>query len=168
MTKATTKAELLAQAGLERDALAALIARATPAQLTTAEPGCWSAKDVLAHVVEWHEMVFRWHEAGLRGEVPPIPDAAFNWGQLPALNNRIYEAHRDDSLDAVLEAWRIGSERVIALIEGLAEDDLFSRGRYAWTRNACLADYLRSCGPSHWLWARKEIRRSVAKTAASS
>ena len=62
MPRPTSKTDLLAAIDKERPALETLLATLTPAQM--AEPGLvgdWSAKDVLAHLFEWEQMVLGWY-----------------------------------------------------------------------------------------------------------
>jgi len=52
----------------------AILATLTPEQMT--RPGAlgdWSAKDVLAHLYEWEQMVLGWLAAGQRGQTPSVP-----------------------------------------------------------------------------------------------
>jgi hypothetical protein len=44
--------------------------------------GEWSAKDVLAHLTEWEQMVLGWYHAGLAGETPALPAPGFKWSEL--------------------------------------------------------------------------------------
>ena len=91
MPRPTTKNQLLQAIEIERKALEELLSELSPAQMT--QPGLvgeWSAKDVLAHLIEWEHMVLSWHSAGLKGKVPVTPAEGFNWAQLPQLNQQIY------------------------------------------------------------------------------
>jgi len=56
------------------------------------------------------------------------------WSQLPALNQHIYEKHRDRPLADVLEGFRASCEQVMALVGSLSEEELFTPGRYAGGR----------------------------------
>jgi hypothetical protein len=158
MPRSTTKADLLAQTIKQRDALLALLAQTPPERLQVPGAGGWSAKDVISHLAEWEHMVLSWHEIGLRGEKPAIPGVGYKWNQLPALNQAIYETHKSEPLEAVLAGWQESSQRLLAFIEAASEEDLFTRGRFAWTGTSAVGDYAQSCGPSHYTWAIKEIR----------
>jgi len=96
MPRPQTKAQLLTESQQEYDALEKFLAALTPEQMI--QPGAlgeWSPKDVLVHLYEWQQMLFRWYEAGQRGETPPIPAEGFKWSQLPALNQQIYEQYKN-------------------------------------------------------------------------
>ena len=166
MPRPTSKNDLLAAIEKERGALETYLETLTPEQLT--EPGIvgeWSAKDVLAHLIEWEQMVLGWHAAGLRGEVPPLPAPGFKWNQTPQLNQQIYEKHRDRPLDEVLEQFQASHREILCVIQGLSNEELFTAGRYAWTKKNTLGTYMVSATSSHYLWARKEIRKGFRAKA---
>ena len=162
MPRPTTKAQILSESRKEHDALEQFLASLSPAQMT--QPGLvgdWSAKDVLAHLIEWEQMVLGWYAAGLRGETPALPAEGYKWSQLPTLNQRIYEQHRDRSLADVLEGFRTSYHQIMALAESLSEEELFTPGRYAWARTNALASYIVSCTSSHYRWARTELCKGL-------
>jgi uncharacterized protein (TIGR03083 family) len=146
----------------ERGALETLLEALTDEQVT--DPGVvgdWSVKDVLAHLIEWEQMCLGWHEAGLRGETPEIPAPGFKWNQTPQLNQHIYEKHRDRPLDEVLEQFQASHREILAVIQGLSNKELFTAGQFAWTKKNTLGAYMVSATSSHYLWARKEIRKGL-------
>ena len=89
MSRPTTKKQLLEAIEVEQKALDQLLAELSLAQMT--QPGIvgeWSVKDVLAHLLEWQQMVLNWYSTGLKGKVPAIPAEGLNWSQIPELNPR--------------------------------------------------------------------------------
>jgi hypothetical protein len=62
----------------------------------------WSAKDVLAHLVEWKKMFLGWYEEGLRGGNPRTPAEDLKWTETPALNDRIYRKWKDEKYEVIL------------------------------------------------------------------
>ena len=162
MPRPTSKSDLLAAIEKERGALEALVEGLTPEQMV--EPGVvgeWSVKDVLAHLVEWEQMALGWHAAGLRGETPEMPAPGFKWNQTPALNQMIYEKHRDRPLAEVLEQFHASHQEILGVIQALSNEGLFTAGRYVWTKKNTAGTYFVSATSSHYLWARKEIRKGV-------
>ena len=74
MPKPTTKNQILEAAQTERAALEELLATLTFEQMTQPNViGEWAIKDVLAHLIEWEQMVVEWYETGVKGEVPAVP-----------------------------------------------------------------------------------------------
>lgn len=162
MPRPTSKTDLLAAIDEERGALETFLETLTPDQMT--EPGLvgeWSAKDVLAHLIEWEQMVLSWYRAGLRGETPEMPAPGYKWNQTPELNQMIYEKHRDRALDDVLAQFGASHQEILGVIRELSNEELFTAGRYAWTGKNTMGTYFVSATSSHYLWARKEIRKGL-------
>jgi hypothetical protein len=164
MPRATTKQQLIEDAQTERAALEKLLATLTPVQMTqSATADNWSAKDVLAHLIEWEGMVMKWYETGAKGKVPAVPSEEYNWGQLPQLNHAIYLKHRDRSLVEVQKEFKSSYKKIMKVIESIPEKELFTRVQYTWTRNNLLAAYFTSATSSHYRWARGEIRKKMKR-----
>lgn len=162
MPRPTSKKGLLVAIDKERGALEALLETLTPEQMV--EPGVvgeWSAKDVLAHLIEWEQMCLGWYRAGLRGEIPALPAPGYKWNQTPELNQMIYEKHRDRALDDVLAQFHASHQEILGVIQELSNEELFTTGRYAWTKKNAMGTYFVSATSSHYLWARKEIRKGL-------
>ena len=160
MPRPTSKKDLLDAIKKERSALDEYIETLTLEQMV--EPnivGNWSVKDVLAHLFAWMQMCIGWYNAGLRNEIPALPASGFKWNQTPQLNQRIYEKYKDMSLDEVLAQFEASSHEILGIIQGLSNDELFTAGYFAWTKKNTLGTYMVSATSSHYLWARKEIRK---------
>ena len=160
MPRPTSKKDLLDAIKKERSALDEYIETLTLEQMV--EPnivGNWSVKDVLAHLFAWMQMCIGWYNAGLRNEIPALPASGFKWNQTPQLNQRIYEKYKDMSLDEVLAQFEASSHEILEIIQGLSNDELFTAGYFAWTKKNTLGTYMVSATSSHYLWARKEIRK---------
>lgn len=168
MPRPTTKMELLEAIESERTALEQLLAELSPEQLMEPEiVGKWSVKDVLVHLVEWEQMVLRWHAAGLKGDVPVTPSEEFNWGQLPQLNQQIFEKHHNRPLADIKKEFMSSYKKILKTIQGLSDEELFTRGCYAWTKNNTLGAYFISSTSSHYHWARTAIKKGLKAKKAS-
>ena len=164
MPKPATKQALIEAAQTERAALEKLLASLIPEQLTQPNTvGEWSAKDVLSHLIEWEQMVIKWYETGVKGKDPAVPSEEYNWAQLPQLNQVIYLKHREKSLADVLKTFKSSYTKIMEVIEGIPEKELFTRGIYPWTRKNTLAAYFVSGTSSHYRWARTVIRKAAKK-----
>jgi len=162
MPRPTTKKQLLKTIEIERKALEQFLAELSPAQMT--QPGTvgkWSVKDVLAHLIEWEHMVLSWQATGLQGRVPVTPAEGFNWAQLPQLNQQIYERYRGSALVDIQKEFKSSFKKTLNTIQGLSEEDLFTRGRYAWTKNNTLGAYFISSTSSHYHWARTRMKKGL-------
>jgi hypothetical protein len=164
MSKPTTRNEIIEAAQTERAALEKLLSTLTPEQMTqSAAADDWSAKDVLAHLIEWEGMVMKWYATGTKGKVPAVPSEEYNWGQLPQLNHAIYLKHRDRALAEIQKEFKSSYKKIMKVIESIPEKELFMRGQYPWMKSNLLAAYFNSATAAHYRWARTEIRKKVKK-----
>jgi hypothetical protein len=100
-----------------------------------------------------------WVRAGRRGKTPALPDENYNWRELPALNQEIYEKYRDHRLDTVLEDFDASFSEMMAMLDGMTEEELFSPKVYAWTGNNLVRDYVNSSTAAHYRWASALVRK---------
>ena len=162
MPRPTTKNALLETIEVERNALEQLLDELSPDQMEeSGVVGEWSVKDVLAHLLEWEQMVLRWHSAGLKGKVPVTPAEGFNWAQLPQLNQQIFEKYHDRPLTDIQKEFNASFRKMLKTSQGLSDEDLFTRGRYAWTKNNTLGAYFISSTSSHYHWARTAMKKGL-------
>ena len=164
MPNPTTKGALLASIRTEWGALEEFLATLTPQQMDV--PGViaeWSVKDVLAHLAEWEQLLLVWYQAGLRGEIPPLPAPGYSWAQMDDLNQKIYEKYCERSLEDVLAYFRASHLQVLEAVQAMTDDELFTPGRYAWTKQNALAAYVVPCTSEHYDWARQEMLKGLKK-----
>ncbi len=162
MPRPTNKAQLLSAMQQEHEALEKSLEALTPDQLThVSKAAAWSIKDVLAHLMAWEQMCLGWYKAGLRGGVPPLPAEGYNWAQIPALNRVIFDRYHDRPLAEVLKQYRASYRQMLKKVQSLSEEDLFTPGRYEWTKKNALAAYFIGATSSHYAWARKEVRKCL-------
>lgn len=160
MARPQSKQELYEAIEKERGKLLKALDSLTDAQM--ALPGAceaWSVKDILSHLTDWEQRVLAWVQVGRRGEVPALPDENYNWRELPALNQEIYETYRDHRLDTVLEDFDTSFAEMMALLDGMTEEELFSPKVYAWTGNNLVRDYVNSSTAAHYRWASALVRK---------
>ena len=119
----------------------------------------WSVKDVMAHLVEWKKMFFRWYEEGLRGGNPRTPADDLKWSQMPILNERIYQKWKDKPFRVVLREFESTYQKMLDLARAIPEDELFRKGLYPWMRVWPLARWIAANTTSHYRWGRTRIRK---------
>ena len=162
MPRPTSKAQLLQFTAENYTALQAELAKLTPEEIVDGGTvGEWSVKDVLAHLMAWQQMVLAWYAAGKRGESPVTPSEKYTWREIPALNQEIYETYRDTPLETITADFEASHREILAAVEGMTNDELFTPKVYAWTKTTTLGSYFTSATSSHYDWARKEIRRGI-------
>lgn len=160
MPRPKTKQEIYDMIEVERTRLLKTLDMLTDEQMEL--PGAcelWSPKDILSHLVDWEQRGLRWYQAGLKGEVPKTPDANFNWRQLPALNHEIYLKHKDLSLAEVRKNFEGSFTEMMAAIDTMSDEELFTPNFYAWTGNSLLRDFVNANTASHYRWASALIRK---------
>lgn len=166
VSKAKTKQELLESIHRSREQLNKKFSKLTPEQMVW--PGSmdnWSVKDILAHLMDWEQRFMHWYHQGLRGERPQIPAADMTWRDLPRLNRMIYEIHKDQPLDFVLEQCEKSYQEILSLVEKMQEKEIFERNYYSWTGKYPLLTWIDAITTSHYNWAKIEIHTSVIKAA---
>lgn len=164
MSKPTTKDELIAEIEKEHTALQKLLATYSPEQMIEdGIVGAWSPKDVLAHLIEWQDMVRGWYALGEQGETPALPAVGYKWSELPALNQAIYEKHHNRELDDIVQTFAVSHEQILEWVKSLDEEVLFTRGHFLWANNNALAAYINSSTAAHYRWARTEIRKGFKR-----
>jgi uncharacterized protein (TIGR03083 family) len=159
MTRYTSKSELVKEIRTQRRRLDKNLADLSPAQKET--PGVvgeWSVKDVMAHLMDWERRFTGWYQAGRRGEVPETPAPGLTWGQLNVLNQQIFEHWRDLPLEEVQAHFESSSAEILALIEGMSEEELFTPAFYAWNGPEVLAGWAAANTCNHYAWAKDQIR----------
>jgi hypothetical protein len=169
MPRPQTKQELLDVIYKEREKLLKALDGLTEDQM--ALPGAcdaWRVQDILTHLVDWEKRVLDWYQAGLRGEVPKTPDEHYNWRQLPALNQEIYEKYDDLTVAEAQELFEGSYETTLAAVKQMPEEDLFTPERFAWTKGSLLRDYVNSCTAAHYRWATGLIRKFARKLEAAT
>lgn len=93
--------------------------------------GHWSAKDLVAHLTAWERLTLRWLADAARGIPLKVPDEGFGWEDFDAQNDLYYRRTKDHSLDDILaDARRVRAE-ILALINGLTDEELAGGGRFA-------------------------------------
>lgn len=125
--------------------------------------GRWSVREVLAHLIAWHDLYRCWQAAGERGELPPIPAEGYNWAQLPALNEKLRQDWAGIAAEDMTRRLHASHGEILAGVESLAEEDLLRRGVPAWTGKHNLLSYLNSITAAHYRWSFTEMRRNLRK-----
>lgn len=118
----SSKAELLARVQAERAALEQAIANSSEAQLTAPGPEGWSAKDHLAHVVTWEQILVLAHLQGRSfAEAAHMDEAtAAATAHMTAetgLNAYFHQRDKDRSLAEVLADFHRSYRRLLSVLE---------------------------------------------------
>lgn len=118
------KAELLERIGSSYAALEAAIGRLDADQLTAPIDGTWSAKDMLAHLTAWEQIMLRFHVGGQPFEQVTQLSVAYASTPVDAINEALYQRDRTRTLDEVLAAFRRSHQDLLAALAGMSDADL--------------------------------------------
>ena len=118
----------------------------------------WSAKDMLAHIHEWHLMMLGWHKQGLKTGKAYMPAKGYKWSETPELNESIYEKNKDIPLTDAKKKLRASHNRVMKLVESLTEKELLNAGAFEWCGKNPITTYLAGAVISHYRWGQKKLK----------
>jgi hypothetical protein len=173
MPRPTTKQELQTAAEANWSKMWAMIGSMTTQQQVAAftfdasgeKEAHWlrdkNLRDVLIHLYEWHRLLLVWVDDNLGGASRSFLPAPYNWKTYGDMNAAFWQKHQPTSLDRAKELLRDSHAKVMALIEGFTDEDLFEKKHFAWTGTTTLGSYCISATASHYDWAMKKLKRQI-------
>ncbi|MFS0782826.1 ClbS/DfsB family four-helix bundle protein [Bacillus sp. 1P06AnD] len=123
-------------------------------------------RDVMAHLHEWLVLMENAYEIGMAGKQPELPAPGYTFRTTPELNKHIWEKYQQTGLDETMELLEESHAKMMKIIEGHSDEELFTKKYYNWTGSTSLGQYLISATSSHYDWALKKIKkfkRSIEK-----
>ena len=118
-------------------------------------------RDVVAHLQHWHLLQLEWYEVGMKGDKPSMPAEGYAWSAMPQLNLMIREMYKHVVLDDAIDKLESSHARIMNLIDGHTDKELFTKKKYHWTGSTSLGAYLISATSSHYVWALKLIKKQL-------
>ncbi len=116
-------------------------------------------RDILIHLYEWQAMFFKWYEVGMKGEKPIMPREGYTWKTTSDMNYMIKDMYKDTSLEESRKLLEASHKKIMKLIKGHTDDELFTKKYYEWTNTTSLGSYLISATSSHYDWAIKKLKK---------
>lgn len=163
MPEQKTKHQIIKRLETERKRLEANLATLTPAaMLETGVVGEWSVKDILAHLADWEAHMPVWVTEARSGAVVVTPEHGYSWDRLDLFNKTIYERHRDQPLDTVLEYFHGTHAQFMEMVVVMPETELLTPRYYSFTGKGAIWDWLKAYA-NHDLWAKTQIRKWMKK-----
>ena len=132
--------ELLRVITTAHSELAVLVDRISDDRLRGHAMDDWTGKDVLAHLAWWQDHSAHVTEALRAGRTPDDDDDPLS--TTDEVNERVYREHLDDPPNVTRHAFTQSFERLLAAIEPLTTDELFSTDLWPWLDGAPLAEML--------------------------
>ena len=134
------KFELLRTITTAYDELADLVGRISNDRLMEPAMDDWTGKDVLAHISWWHDHSARLTEDFRAGREPDR--TTHPEGTTDEINEYVLREHVDDSPHEVRAALAQTFQRLLAALEPLTDDELFSPGHCSWLDGEALSEMI--------------------------
>ena len=118
-------------------------------------------RDVLAHLHEWHVMLFGYLDVSLnQKKEPSVPKEGYTWKEMDALNLEIWKSYQQTSLSEVKSLIVESHVRLLTIILDLSDEELFERSQFKWAP-ATLADFIDHCAAHHYEWAIDLVQKQL-------
>jgi len=119
-------------------------------------------RDVLAHLHEWHMMLFGYLDLSInQKKEPEVPKKGYTWKEIDQLNLEIWKAYQTCPLEKVKSMIVESHVGILNLILGLSDEQLFERNYFKWT-STTLADFIDHCAAHHYQWAIDLVKKQIS------
>ena len=118
-------------------------------------------RDVLAHLHEWHVMLFGYLDVSLnQKKEPDVPKKGYTWKEMDQLNVEIWKMYQKTSLVEIKSRIVESHVKLLHLILELSNYQLFDRNVFKWA-SATLADFIDHCAAHHYEWAIELVKKQI-------
>ncbi|GHU03137.1 hypothetical protein FACS1894147_06530 [Spirochaetia bacterium] len=118
-----------------------------------------TVSDVLCHLHAWHEMLGDWYKIGMKGKIPEMPMEGYNWKQLTAVNEIIYEKYKGTDIKIAARDFKNSHNKLMKIMESHNNKELFETLPYEWTGKIMLGIFFDSNMSHHYQWGLKTLKR---------
>lgn len=115
-----------------------------------------SVRDLVAYLIGWNELVLKWHERRRAGLAVDFPDTGYKWNELGRLAGKFYADHAGLSWTALLERLADAKMRIVALVEGYPDAELYGA---PWYEKYTMGRMIQFNTSSPYVNARGRLRR---------
>jgi len=123
-------------------------------------------RDVLAHLHEWHVMLFGYLDVSInQKKEPDVPKKGYTWKEMDQLNVEIWKTYQSTSLEEIKVKIVESHVKLLNIILGLTNEQLFERNSFKWAP-ATLADFIDHCAAHHYEWAIDLVKKQMILLAA--
>jgi hypothetical protein len=121
-----TKDELLQRIDRAYTALEETIGQLSDEQMVAPIDDSWSAKDLLAHVTAWEQLMLHFHIGGRPfSEIAQIDSVTYGNSSIDEINAAFYQRDKDRPLQEVLDAFRRSHEQLLMTLGQMSEAELY-------------------------------------------
>ena len=118
-----------------------------------------NCKDVIVHLYEWQMLWLRWMTANMDGGNQPFLPYPYTWASYAGMNEEFRDKHLSTSYSEAVELLRRSHGEIMARLQTLSDEELFTKGYFSFTGSTSLGSYTASATSSHYEWAVRKIRR---------
>ena len=118
-------------------------------------------RDVLIHLYEWHRLLLNWVKYNQSGEKKPFLPEPYSWSTYGDMNVMFWEKHQTTPYTDAKEMLEDSHKKVMVLIDGFSDEELFEKKHFPWTGTTSLGSYCVSATSSHYDWAIKKIKAHI-------
>ncbi|MDR0459361.1 MAG: ClbS/DfsB family four-helix bundle protein [Coriobacteriales bacterium] len=115
-------------------------------------------RDVLVHLYEWHQLLLDWVASNTSGNSAPFLPAPYTWKTYADMNVGFWQKHQNTSYNDSLTMLQDSHQKVMVMIAGFTDEELFEKKHFTWTGTSSLGSYCVSSTASHYDWAIKKIK----------
>ncbi|MFJ5771954.1 ClbS/DfsB family four-helix bundle protein [Psychrobacillus sp. NPDC093180] len=76
------------------------------------------------------------------GDTPEMPAPGYKWRNIDELNLLIWRNYQDVKLSTAIKRVRLSHQRIMLLMEGHNDEEIFTKKYYKWTKTSNLYSYL--------------------------
>lgn len=102
-----------------------------------------------------------WIQANQAGDNKPFIPAPYNWKTYGEMNVAFWQKHQNTSLEDAKKMLAESHAKVLSFAEAFSDEELFSKGVYAWVGGSTLGSYFTSVTASHYDWAMKKLKAHI-------
>jgi len=119
----------------------------------------YSFRDLLAFILTWEKRLRGWIQVGFQHEKFEEPPLDVDWDYMLRGNDSHFDLERQQPVELVLPAMMLSYREIMDILVSLPNQDFFETGRYGWTGEKSLSDYLEVYMVELYDWAKQHIRR---------
>jgi hypothetical protein len=118
-------------------------------------------RDILAHLHEWHIMLFGYLDFSInQKKEPDVPKKGYTWKEMDLLNIEIWKSYQNISLEEIKNRIVSSHVELLHIILGLSDEQLFERNYFKWAP-LTLADFIDHCAAHHYEWAIELVNKQL-------
>ena len=107
---------------------------------------------------EWHQLLLNWVHSNQSGDTKPFIPLPYNWKTYGDMNVEFWKKHQNTPLDDAVRTFEQSHAEVMKLAESFSNEELFSKGVFAWAGSNAIGSYFVSVTSSHYDWAMKKLK----------